>query len=229
MSVSSEASALKDPAVALSLAAVALSLAAMALSLAASVSLPADKATFWAEPDLVAMALTAQSTFLTVGRIAEIGSPQHDAIERIGHLKSEVDGERSRAEFEVARVTMESTRAKTEAERARSADQLRSIAKGRANVSEESLKLAKEAIAKLEAELEESKKAKEIADSEASKAFEAGKSATIENYVEKVPKFENRGFKHGWLKALAVAGVTLAMPIPYEQVDVKPLESDPED
>mgnify|MGYP003703433559 CR=1 FL=1 len=44
-----------------------------------------------------------------------------------------------------------------------------------------------------------------------------------------VPKFENRGFKHGWLKAFATANVTLAMPIPYEQVDVEPLESDSED
>ena len=80
----------------------------------------------------------------------------------------------------------------------------------------------------MEAELEELKKAKEKADSEASAAFEARKSAALENYVEEVPKFKNRGFKHGWLKALAAAGVTLALPIPYEQVDVEPLEYDPE-
>ena len=95
--------------------------------------------------------------------------------------------------------------------------------------SENALNLAREAIAKLEADLDESKKAKEVADSEASKAYEAGQSAALANYVEEVPKFENRGFKHGWLKAFAATIVTLAMPIPYEQVDVEPPESDPED
>ncbi|GMP27610.1 hypothetical protein CsSME_00003515 [Camellia sinensis var. sinensis] len=183
MLISSEASTLKDPAV--------------VLSLASSVSLPANKATFRAEPNLVAIALAAQSAFLTVGRIVEIDR--------------------------------KSARAKAEAERARSSDQLRLATEERANASKDSLKLAKEVIAKLEAKLEESKKAKEIADSEASKAFEVGKGVALENYVEEVPKFENRGFKHGWLKALAVADVTLAMSIPYEQVDVKPLESDSED
>ena len=84
-------------------------------------------------------------------------------------------------------------------------------AEERANASEAALKLAQEAIAKLEADLKESKAAKEVADSEASKAYEAGQSAALTNYVEEVPKFENRGFKHGWLKALvAAAGVTLA-------------------
>ena len=102
-------------------------------------------------------------------------------------------------------------------------------AEERANASKNALKLAREAIAKLEADLEESKKAKEVADSEAFKAYEAGQSDALASYVEEVPKFENRGFKHGWLKALAAANVTLAMPIPYEQVDVEPLESDSED
>ena len=83
--------------------------------------------------------------------------------------------------------------------------------------------------AKLEANSEASKKAKEIADSEISKAFQAGKDTALENYVEEVPKFENQGFKHGWLKALTAANVTLAQPIPYKQVDVESLESNPED
>ncbi|GMP74463.1 hypothetical protein CsSME_00031873 [Camellia sinensis var. sinensis] len=124
---------------------------------------------------------------------------------------------------------MEGVRAEAEMERARNADQLRSAAEKRADASEDALKLAQEAISKLEAELEEIKKAKETADSEDSKAFEVGKSAAFTDYVDEVPKFENRGFKHGWLKALAAADVTLAMPIPYEQVDVEPLESDSED
>ena len=51
----------------------------------------------------------------------------------------------------------------------------------------------------------------------------------MKEYVDEVPKFENQGFKHGWLKALASAGITLALPITYEHVDVEPLESDPED
>ena len=50
LSISSEASALKD--------------AAVAQSLAALGSLPADKATFRAEPDLATIALAAQSAFL---------------------------------------------------------------------------------------------------------------------------------------------------------------------
>ncbi|GMP59794.1 hypothetical protein CsSME_00022930 [Camellia sinensis var. sinensis] len=140
----------------------------------------------------------------------------------------EVEGQRSRAEFEAMRAAMESARAEVEKERAKIADQLKSDAEERANASEESLKLAKEVLAKLEAEFGELKQAKEKADSESSATFEAGKSSAFKDYVEEVPKFENRGFKHGWLTALAAAGVTLATQIPYEQVDVEPLESDPE-
>ena len=78
----------------------------------------------------------------TVGRIAELGRQHHDAIERIGNLKSEAEGERSRAEFKAIRAAMESARAKAENERARTANQLRFETEDRANVSEESLKLA---------------------------------------------------------------------------------------
>ncbi|XP_028072598.1 uncharacterized protein LOC114274822 isoform X1 [Camellia sinensis] len=67
MSIASDVLALKDPAV--------------ALSMASSISLPVDRATFQAEPDLMLIALAAQSALLTVGRIAEIGCRQHDAIE----------------------------------------------------------------------------------------------------------------------------------------------------
>ena len=81
-------------------------------------------------------------------------------------------------------------------------------AEERASASENALKLAREAISKLEADLDESKKVKEAADLKASKAFEAGISASFAEYVDEVPKFENRGFKHGWLKALAAADVT---------------------
>ena len=62
----------------------------------------------------------------------------------------------------------------------------------------------------------------------ASKVFEAGKDAGLAEYVDQVPRFENRGFKHGWHKALAAAGVSLTMPVPYEQVDIEPLETDSE-
>ncbi|GMP42764.1 hypothetical protein CsSME_00012395 [Camellia sinensis var. sinensis] len=127
------------------------------------------------------------------------------------------------------RAAMESARAEVEKERARIAEQLRSDAESRTNASEELLKLAKEVLAEVEVQLGELKAAKEKADSEASTAFDVGKSAAYTEYVDEVPKFENRGFKHGWLKALAAAGVTLALPIPYEQVDVEPLESDLED
>ncbi|KAF5933049.1 hypothetical protein HYC85_029220 [Camellia sinensis] len=189
--IPSDASIITDPAV--------------AFSLAASVSLPADKASFHVVPDL-----SAQSALLTVGRIADLGRRQHDALERIDHLQSEVVDQKSRAEFEMMRAVMETARAESEVERARAADQHRSEAEDRANLAE-------------------LKAAKEKAESEASAAFEAGKGATFKEYVDEVPRFENRGFKHGWLKALGAAGVTLALPIPYEQVDVEPLESDPED
>ncbi|GMP47782.1 hypothetical protein CsSME_00015365 [Camellia sinensis var. sinensis] len=96
-------------------------------------------------------------------------------------------------------------------------------------MTNDALKLAQEAISKLVAGLEEMKAAKEMTDLKASSAFDAGKKSAFDEYVGEVPKFENRGFKHGWLKALAAADVTLATPIPYEQVDVEPLESDSED
>ncbi|XP_028062967.1 uncharacterized protein LOC114266277 [Camellia sinensis] len=168
MSISSEASALKNPGV--------------ALSLAAAVSLPADKVTFRAETDLATVALATQSALLTVGRIAELGRRQRDAVERIGRLQLEVDGQRSRAELEAMRAAMKSARAEAEKKRARTADQLRSDVEERANVSEESRKLAKEAVAKLEAELEGLKQAKEKAESDASVAFEAGKRAAFNDY-----------------------------------------------
>ncbi|GMP68673.1 hypothetical protein CsSME_00028215 [Camellia sinensis var. sinensis] len=127
------------------------------------------------------------------------------------------------------RATMETARAKAKVERALAADQHRSDAEDRANASKESLRLAEEALNKMETELVELKAAKEKAESEASAAFEAGKGAAFKEYVDEVPKFENQGFKHGWLKAPDAAKVTLALPIHYEQVDVEPLESDPED
>ena len=108
----------------------------------------------------------------------------------------------------------ERTRADSEAESARNSNQLRLAAEDKAKASEDELQLAKEVITKLEADLEESKKEKEKADSEVSKAFQAGQEAALESYADEVPKYENWGFKHGWLKALAAANVTLAQPIP---------------
>ncbi|KAF5933031.1 hypothetical protein HYC85_029202 [Camellia sinensis] len=162
VSIASDASALKDPAV--------------ALSMASSISLPVDRATFRTEPNLLSIALAAQSAILMASKIAEIDRRQHDAIEQNGFLKAEIENEKSKA-----------------VEASQKADF-------------------------------ESKKAKEMADSEISKAFQAGKDAALENYVEEVPKFENQDFKHGWLKALTTTNVTLAQPIPYEQVDVEPLD-----
>ncbi|THG06567.1 hypothetical protein TEA_014061 [Camellia sinensis var. sinensis] len=122
-------SAIKDPAV--------------TLSVALALSLPSDESTFCAEPDVVFIALAAQSTIL--------------------------------------------------------------------------------------AELEKVKEAQARAKADATKVHEAGETATNELYADETLKFENRGFKHGWLKALAAANVTLEQPIPYEQLEVEPLESDPEE
>ncbi|GMP35654.1 hypothetical protein CsSME_00008017 [Camellia sinensis var. sinensis] len=167
--------------------------------------------------------------FQTVGKIANLGRRLHDALEKIDHLQSEVVDQKSRAEFEMMRAAMETARADAEVERAWATDQHRFEAEDRANVSKESLRLAEEALTRMEIELAKLKAAKEKAKSEASAAFEAGKDAAFKKYVDEVPRFENRGFKHRWLKALGATGVTLALPIPYEQVDVEPLESDAED
>ncbi|GMP48050.1 hypothetical protein CsSME_00015546 [Camellia sinensis var. sinensis] len=208
MPISSDVSVIKDPTV--------------ALSLAMSVSLPVDKVTFQAEPDLVAIRLAPQSALLAVRRIANMGRRYHDAVELIGRLQAEVEGQRSM-------VQTEGAHAEAEMERARNAEELRSVTEKKADASDDVLKLAQEVISKLEAGLEEMKAAKETADLKASSAFDVGKKSTFDEYVGEVPKFENQGFKHGWLKALAAADVTLATPIPYEQVDVDPLESDSED
>ncbi|GMP52813.1 hypothetical protein CsSME_00018498 [Camellia sinensis var. sinensis] len=154
MPISSDVSVIKDPVV--------------TLSLVTSVSLPADKAAFRAEPDLVAIGLAAQSALLAVGRIADMGYRYHDAVELIGHLQAEVEGQRSRAQTEGAR-------AEVEMERARNAKELRSVAEKRADANDDALKLAQEAISKLEAGLEEMKAVKETADLKASSAFDVGK------------------------------------------------------
>ncbi|XP_028076612.1 uncharacterized protein LOC114278707 [Camellia sinensis] len=172
----------------------------------------------------------------TVGRIAEIGHRQHDAIKQIGFLKAEIENEKSKTMGRIAEIGRRQhdaieqigfLEAKIENEKSNAVEASQRAEFEAATTADE--RLAKEVITKLEADLEESKKAKEIADSEISKAFEAGKDAALENYVEEVPKFENRGFKHGWFKALTATNVTLAQPIPYKQVDVKPLEFDPKD
>ncbi|XP_028123525.1 uncharacterized protein LOC114320663 [Camellia sinensis] len=153
--------------------------------------------------------------------IVDMGRHYHDAVELIGRLQAEVEGQRSKAQTEGAC-------AEAEMERARNAEELRSVVEKRADASDDMLKLAQEAISKLKAGLEEMKAAKETADLKACSAFDAGKKSAFDEYVDEVPKFENRGFKHGWLKALATADVTLATPILYEQVDVELLESDSE-
>ncbi|XP_028059841.1 uncharacterized protein LOC114263492 [Camellia sinensis] len=174
--ISSDASVIRDPAV--------------ALSLATSVSLPADKATFRAEPDLVVIALAAQSPLLAVGRIVDIGRRYHEAVELIGRLEAEVEGQRSKAQTEGAR-------AEAEMERARNAEELSAVAEKRADANDNALKLAQEAVSKLKAELEEMKVAKQTANLKVSSAFDAGKKSAYDEYVDEVPKSENREFKHG--------------------------------
>ncbi|XP_028110673.1 zinc finger MYM-type protein 1-like [Camellia sinensis] len=165
--ISCDASVIKDPAV--------------ALRLATSVSLPADKAAFREEPDLVTIGLAAQSALLAVGRIVDMGRCYHDAVELIGHLQAKVEGQRSKAQSEGAR-------AEVETKRARNVEELRSVAKKRADASDDALKLAQEAISKLEAGLEEMKAAKETADLKASSAFDVGKKSAFDEYMDEVPK-----------------------------------------
>ncbi|GMP79111.1 hypothetical protein CsSME_00034780 [Camellia sinensis var. sinensis] len=209
MPVASYESAIRDPAV--------------ALSLASSISLPIHRATFRTEADLLAITLAAESAILAAERIAEIGRRQHDAIKQIGFLTAEVKNEKGkvakaslRAESKAMKTTAERAKTDAEADKAKTTDELRLATMERANANEEALKLANATIAKLEADLEESKRAMKNAESEISKSFQAGKNAALENYVEEVPKFENKGFKHGWLKALAAANVVSEQLIPYE-------------
>ena len=112
-----------------------------------------------------------------------------------------------RAESEALKVAAEGARADAEADKAKTADQLRLATEERANASEEALKLANETIAKLEADLDESKRAMANGESKISKSFQVGKNVALENYIKEGPKFENKGFKHGWLKALVAANV----------------------
>ena len=71
-----------------------------------------------------------------------MGRRYHDAVELIGRLQAEVEGQRSRAQTEGAH-------AEAEMERARNAEELRIVAEKRANASDDALKLAQEAISKL--------------------------------------------------------------------------------
>lgn len=92
-------------------------------------------------------------------RIAEIGRCHYDIIEQISLLKAELETEKGkaeeasvRAEFEAGKVAEEWARANAEEEKAKYSDQLRQDAEERANASEDPFKLAKEVIAKLEAD-----------------------------------------------------------------------------
>ncbi|XP_028112433.1 uncharacterized protein LOC114310582 [Camellia sinensis] len=178
----------------------------------------------------------AKRQLQVAGRIAEIGRRQYDAIKQIGLLTAEMKNEKGKAaeaslkaESEAIKVAVERARANAKEDKAKATDRLRLAAEERTGASEEALKLANETIGKLEADLEESRRAMANAESKISKSFQAGKDAALADYAEEVPKFENREFKQGWFKALAAANVVSEQPILYEQVDVEPLASNPED
>ncbi|XP_028086003.1 uncharacterized protein LOC114286980 [Camellia sinensis] len=188
-----------------------------------------------AEAETVVDQQKGQVTEFRAGRIVEIGRRQHDAIKQIDFLTTKLEKKKGRAaeasfraESEAAKVAEERARADAGANEARIAVTLKMATEEKTKANEETLRLANEMIAKLEADLEESRRAKANAESWLSESFQASKNVALVDYVEEVLKFENRGFKHGWLKALAAANVTSEQSIPYEQVDIKPLESDPE-
>ncbi|XP_028071511.1 uncharacterized protein LOC114273894 [Camellia sinensis] len=122
----------------------------------------------------------------TTGLPFDMETQSFGKLEANDKNKSKVVEASQRAEPEAEKIANERARANVEAEKAKSSDRLRSAAKERSNASEVALKLAKEAIANLETDLEESKKEKEIADIEISKAFQAGKDDALENYVEEI-------------------------------------------
>ncbi|XP_028068483.1 cilia- and flagella-associated protein 45-like [Camellia sinensis] len=108
----------------------------------------------------------------TVGRIADMGRRYHDAVEQIGCLEAEVEGQRGR-------VQIEGAHAEAELERARNAEDLRSVTEERANASDAAHKLAQEANSKLKAELEEIKAVKETTNLKASSTFDVGKKICL--------------------------------------------------
>ncbi|CAL5411460.1 unnamed protein product [Camellia sinensis] len=79
---------------------------------------------------------------------------------------------------------------------------------------EASCKVAEKDLRKVRAQITEVQQA-------ATDAFKKGEKLTMNYYTDKVQRFENRGFKHGWTKALAVAKVTLDVPIPFKMKALK--------
>ncbi|GMP22971.1 hypothetical protein CsSME_00000744 [Camellia sinensis var. sinensis] len=122
----------------------------------------------------------------------------------------------------------ERLRADTKKKKIKHVDLFHCIAEEMTNLSDAVLKEAKTDLQKLRAELLAAKTAIEETQLAMDKVFGDGESLAMEKYVDEVLKFENRGFKHGWLEALFAAQVTLDLPISFEQEEVEPLESNEE-
>ncbi|GMP68963.1 hypothetical protein CsSME_00028390 [Camellia sinensis var. sinensis] len=176
----------------------------MALSVALALSLLVDKATFRAEPDVIAIALAMQSAIMMARKIAEIGRWHYDAVERLGILEGQLEAEKGKVVVVVADLSVatakaeeEQTKAAATDEKAQHADLLRKVTEERANLIDGSLKSAQKEISKLKAELEVERKVKKLAAADAAKAFAARELKANELYADKAVKFENQGFKHG--------------------------------
>lgn len=118
-------------------------------------------------------------------------------------------------------------RTAVEEEKTKHVDLLRCVAEEWANFTDAALKTMQADLEKLRVKLQQAKLVAEETKTATTKAFEAGEMSTKEQDANEALKFKNRGFKHDWLKALTVAKVTLEIPIPYEQEEMEPLESDP--
>ncbi|XP_028091011.1 uncharacterized protein LOC114291157 [Camellia sinensis] len=98
------ASTIKDPTV--------------ALSVASAISFPLDKVACQAEPDVVSIALAAQSTILAEKQIAEICRSHCDAVELISSLKVEVATEQNKAKSAIADLAIITTKAEAKEKKA---------------------------------------------------------------------------------------------------------------
>ncbi|GMP47545.1 hypothetical protein CsSME_00015229 [Camellia sinensis var. sinensis] len=69
---------------------------AVALSVAPALSLPSDRVTFRAEPNVISIALAAQLAILTERRLVEISCRHYDIVERFDVLKCQLEEEKGK-------------------------------------------------------------------------------------------------------------------------------------
>ncbi|CAL5409002.1 unnamed protein product [Camellia sinensis] len=188
----------------------------IALSLANAIMLPEDKKIFRGKHDVVAIAMVTQSM---IWRIANIGRQHCQVVTLISQLNEQVVSKEKKVHMKVtdlvvATKSAAAKRTRTEAEQTENIEKLHLPAKEKMTTVEALCKVAEKDLRKVRAQITEVQQT-------TTDAFKKGEKLTTNYYVDKVQRFENRGFKHGWTKALAVAKVTLDVPIPFKMKALK--------